>query len=281
MTKTLQLTSFFSTLFLALPAFAQVTSGATEVTTEELQHATEQAADVKDTTELDLQGGALVAGGNSQSTALTGSTRFMLRRNVHETSFVAAVNYARARNDTTESMETTIENYQGRLRYDYFFTKNLSAFMAIQARRDRFQGLNVRLGFDPGVAYSFIRNDATRLWGEAGYDLQYDVLTQETLDVAAADGAPRDGTAVDHNLRLFLGFDQKLDDRLALRTGAEMYKSFINNGVRFNFDAELRMQLVNALSLAVGTKTQYNSLPLPGVEKLDVTTSASFVYTFL
>ena len=41
------------------------------------------------------------------------------------------------------------------------------------------------------------------------------------------------------------------------------------------------MQLVNALSLAIGTKTQFNSLPLPGVEKLDVSTSASFVYTFL
>lgn len=278
----ISLTSFSVAFFLALPAFAQVTSGATEVTTEGFEKPTaEQAPDVTDTTELDLQGGALVAGGNSQSTALTGSTRFLLRRNVHEASFVAAVNYARSKQDDLVGMETTIENYQARIRYDYFFTKNFSAFMAVQARRDEFQGLNLRLGFDPGISYSFIRNDNTKFWLEAGYDLQYDVLTEETLDLAAAEGAPRDKTEVDHNFRAFLGFDQQLDDRLALRTGAEFYKSMINKGTRFNFNAELRMQLVNALSLAIGTKTQYNSLPLPGVEELDVTTSASFVYTFL
>src|SRR5690606_38351900 len=113
MNQTLRLTSFSAAFFLALPAFAQVTSGATEVTTEDLQKAAERADDVTGTTEFDLQGGALVAGGNSQSTALTGSTRFLLRRNVHEASFVAAVNYARSRQDGADQMETTIENYQG------------------------------------------------------------------------------------------------------------------------------------------------------------------------
>ncbi len=188
MNKTLRLTSFSAAFFVSLPALAQVTSGATEVTTEDVQKAAERADDVTDTTELDLQGGALVAGGNSESTALTGSTRFLLRRNVHELSFVAATNYARSRQDEDEDMETTIENYQARLRYDYFFTNHLSAFMAVQARRDRFQGLNLRMGFDPGLSYAFIRNDSTVFWLEAGYDLQYDILTDETLQTAIDEG---------------------------------------------------------------------------------------------
>lgn len=266
-------------LFLPFTAAAQVTSGTTEVTTDGIAKAAVRTEEVEDATELAVQGGALSSAGNSRSLAITSSTRFLLRRGRHETGATAAANYARAAQPESDQMETTIENYQGRIRYDYFLTRRLSLFLAIQGRRDRFQGLDFRLGIDPGVSYSFIRDKDVRLWTEVGYDYQYDVLTDETLELAETEGTPREKSEDDHNARFFLGYDHKLGDRLAFVAGAEVLKSFIQPGWRLDFNAELRTKLAGNFSLAVGTKTLYNSVPLPGVEKLDVVNSLSFVYT--
>ena len=242
----------------------------------------EAPPEVTDATELSLQAGGIIAGGNTQSAAMTASTSFLLRRGAHETGAILAANYARSGREDGPGLQTTMENYQGRIRYDYFWTEKFSTFLAVQARRDRFQGLNLRLGVDPGLSYFFLRRETLRLWTEVGYDFQYDVVTQETLDLAVADGAPRDRTETDHNARLYAGYEQRLDDRLKLLTGLEFYKSFVNAAsYRINWKAELQTQLVKSLSLAIASTAMYNNTPLPGIKKFDVTTSVNFVYTFL
>lgn len=192
------------------------------------------------------------------------------------------MNYATSAVEDDGPMETTVENYQGKLRYDYFFTERVAGFLAIQARHDRFQGLNLRLSVDPGVAYYFVKETDVNLWGEVGYDFQYDILTEETLAQGRADDTPREKTETDHNARLFAGYQHTLDTRLKLVTGLEFLKSVIHeDSYRINWNAELQTQLIEDLSLAVGGTTQFNNTPLPGVETLDVTTSLSFVYTLL
>lgn len=284
MKKIVPLAALTATLALVPSASAQVTSGATEVTTAaDAEKAAERADKVEDTSELSLQAGALVAGGNSRTTAATAGGRFLLRRGPHEVTDAAAFNYARSANADTGVMETTVENYQNRLRYDYFFTKRFSAFLAWQMRRDEFQGLDLRMGVDPGLAYYFVRNDNSKFWGEGGYDFQYEVRSDETIEAAfATDGTVVEKTEVDHNLRLYLGYDQRLDDRLHLVAGTEFYKSFIHkNAWRFNWEAQLKMGIVENFSLAIGSLAQFDNAPLPGVRKLDVVSSLSFVYTFL
>lgn len=273
---------FAATLLLPTTAFAQVTTGATDVTTDDVQKAVAPPTDeVVDATEFDIQGGALVTGGNSQSTALTGGMRFLLRRGRHEGNFHGATNYARSKPADTDSVETTTENFQGRIRYDYFFLRKLSGFIATQARRDRFQGIDLRMGVDPGLSYWFFRREHLNLWLEGGYDFQYQIATEDAVQTSITEGDEIDRYQVVNNLRFFFGYEQKLDDRLTLRTGLEAYKALTDNDVRINFEAELRMQLVSALSLAIGSKTMYNNVPLPGSEPLDVFNSATFVYTFL
>ena len=269
-------------LSVALPATAQVYSGPAEVTNQGPEAMKETPDEIVDATELTLQAGGVVAGGNTQSAAGTASSRFLLRRDVNELAAVVAANYARSAREDGAGMETTMENYQGRIRYDYFWTRQLSTFLAVQARRDRFQGLNLRLGVDPGVSYFFVRREMLRLWAELGYDFQFDVLTQETLDEAAANGETRDRTETDHNARGYFGYEQRLGEQLKLLTGLEVYKSLINqDSYRINWNTELQTQLLNSLSLAVGSTAMYNNTPLPGVKKFDVTSSVNFVYTFL
>ncbi len=274
--------ALLSISFLGVPAHAQVTSGSTEVINEQPLVHTQREGEVEDTTELSLQGGALVAGGNARTAAMTGGTRFFRRMGPSEFTNQNAVNYARTGTEDGGPMETTVENYQFRLRYEYFFTNNVSAFLAAQARRDQFQGLNVRLGIDPGVAYYFVRNGATRLWLEGGYDFQYENRTQETVDLGEAEGTPIDKSLVDHNARFYLGYDQKLDDRLHLVAGLEYFKSLTSEkDWRLNWDTSLNVSLIDNFSLAIGSMALYNNNPLPGVKRLDVTSSLSFVYTLL
>jgi hypothetical protein len=69
---------------------------------------------------------------------------------------------------------------------------------------------------------------------------------------------------------------------LHLVAGTEFYKSFINkNAWRFNWEAQLKMGLIENFALAIGSLAQYDNAPLPGVRNLDVISSLSFVYTIL
>ncbi|MEO8905811.1 MAG: DUF481 domain-containing protein, partial [Polyangiaceae bacterium] len=130
------------------------TSGKTDVASDGFA----SAADNKhadDSTEAKIQAGALGASGNSRSLALTSMATVSARRGQNELSAAAAANYGRSAAKTGDPMQTTIENYQGKLRYDRFLTDRFSVFTSLSGRRDRFQGLDLRLNLDPGLAYYF------------------------------------------------------------------------------------------------------------------------------
>lgn len=284
---------FFGLLLLqSTSAWAQtpgsVSSGATEVANEGKEKVAADPAAITDATELSLQGGGLLAGGNSKSFALTTSAKFLLRRSQSEFNAAAAMNYAQsvARNpDGTRgdgAMDPTVENYQGRLRYDYFFDPKLSAFFAVSGRKDRFQQLDLRLGVDPGVSAYAIRTDQLKLWGELGYNLQVDDFTTEGQAARVLADPDANDPLVDHNVRAYLGYQQRLDNRLSLDTGVELFKSVVREeGFRLNFGAQLTTQLIDRFSFAVGVLTLYDNTPVPGVDKLDVQSSLSFVYSLL
>jgi len=296
--KTYSAGLFLSVSFFGSNALAQVpaavSSGATEVASEGKEKAVVPEGEIADATELALQGGGLLAGGNARSFALTASTKFLLRRGKHEFNANAAMNYAESvpPRDPTASPEapradsgTTVENYQGRLRYDYFFDTRVSGFMAVSARRDRFQGLDLRMGFDPGVSVYAIRDAEMKVWGELGYNLQLDLFNAQAQAARATlvpAPEPLD-SRTDHNIRAFIGYQHRLDDRLSLDLGVEGFKSVLSStAYRFNLGAQLTTQLFERFSFAVGAISLYNNDPgVPGVEKLDVQSSLSFVYTLL
>ena len=56
----------------------------------------------------------------------------------HQFTAAVAANFARG-GKRGESVDRTVENYQGLLRYDYFFSPKLAAFLQASGRHDRFQ----------------------------------------------------------------------------------------------------------------------------------------------
>jgi len=145
-------------------------SGATDVATSGFEKAEKPTPDAKDATELQLSAGGLASAGNSRSIAGTGAGKFRLRREANQVGAAVAANFARAAAKKDTALQTTVENFQGKLRYDRFLAGSFAVFGAASARHDRFQGLDLRLNFDPGIEYYLVDQSNEQLWTEVGYD---------------------------------------------------------------------------------------------------------------
>src|SRR5262249_52437245 len=148
-------------------------------------------------------------------------------------------------------------------------------------RHDRFQGLDFRYNLDPGVKYLFVREKASTLWGELGYDFQYDIRRDEDLiqrDATGAVTAVLDKTQTDHSIRAFAGFKHAFNEEVTLSTGVEYLQSLVETDrSRLNFDALFAAKVGGGLALGLGFGARYDNAPLPGKEKLDTSTTVSLI----
>jgi len=258
---------------------AAATDGKTDVANEGFE---EVAApqEVDDATELKVSAGGLFATGNSRSVAVTGTAKLRLRRAANQFSADIAANYAESAADLESEREATVENYQARVRYDRFLSERWALFAAESFRRDRFQGLGLRMNFDPGVAHYLIVEPKHRLWAEAGYDMQYDIRLEQALATAAEAGVPVEKTEVRHAARLFAGYDNQLNSHVTFYTGLEYLQAFSETkNWRFNWEAALTSALSDSFSLSTTFNLRYDNNPLPLVKELDTVTAVSLVYT--
>ena len=237
-----------------------------------------------------LSAGGLMQTGNSYM--LAGTVNGAYERRFGENSLGAAVlgNYGESRPPGGQNRATT-ENIQGKLRYDRFLTDDLTAFLMLTGRSDRFQGVEFRLNVDPGVKYLFVNQNTTAFWGEAGYDFQYDVRRDDARQDRDGSGKPLfdaagspvlvDKTATDHAARLFVGFKYAFNTDVTFKTGLEYLQSVIDSGrYRVNYDALVAAKLKGGLALGIGFSARYDHAPLPGKEELDTSTSLNLIYSF-
>jgi putative salt-induced outer membrane protein len=258
------------------------TSGREEVAAAGFQTATEKPADDKDATELKLSAGGLFSGGNSESLALTSSGKLRLRREANQMALALAANYGESSPAGEDERDTTVENYQGRLRYDRFLIDRLAVFLSISALRDRFQGLDLRFNLDPGLAYYFIDAEKHRFWSELGYDMQYDYRREEALAAAAATGVDLERSETRHGGRAFLGYENGLAEGVAFDTSLEYLQAFKETkNWRLACDVGLTASIKGGLSVATTFSLRYDNNPLPEVETTDMTSAVSLVYQLL
>lgn len=228
--------------------------------------------------DVSIGAGGLFSSGNARTIALTSVVRTRFRRDDHQFSGAAAINYGRAGKKGQE-IDSTVENYQGLLRYDYFIAEDVSLFLQSTARRDKFQGLDMRLNVDPGIAYYFINAKTHRLWGEIGYDLQYDIRRDQDR-VPKTPGPIADKTQTLHNSRLFLGYENKLRKEVAFVTSVEYLQNFADfETFRFIADVGLKSNVADNLALATTYTARYENKPLPDVTPLDSIASFNLVYS--
>lgn len=250
-----------------------------------------QAEDKLDGTSATLAAGGMLTTGNSRLLAATVNGAFENRFDNNGIGASLLGNYGRSA-PPGEPLETTAQNLQGRLRYDRYLADRWSLFVINTFRHDRFQGLDLRYNFDPGVKYLFVREPATSLWAEFGYDFQYDVRRDDARIILDADGNPvldpvtgepelLDKTQTDHSLRFFLGFRHAFNEEVTFASGVEYLQSFIESErARVNFDAVFAAQVGGGLAVGLGFNARYDHAPLPGKEELDTATTLSLIYAY-
>ncbi len=243
----------------------------------------EEPATAKDATEAKIQAGGLSADGNSRSLALTSVANLRVRRALNEVSVAAAANFGRSAATPSEKMKTSVENYQGKLRYDRFVSDRFALFVAQSGRRDRFQGLDLRLNLDPGVAYYLLDEPKHQLWAELGYDLQFDIVRDETIvDAFLATGQIIDKTDTRHSARVFAGYRNTLSETLAFTTGVEYLQGIPETKFwRLGWDAGINSSISTAFSLATTFSLKYDHQPLSGIKSTDTMTALNLVYQLL
>lgn len=259
----------------------KATAGSEDVATSGFEKA-EIPKDDAEQLELKISAGGLSSGGNASALALTANSKFRYKREQNQLSAAVVGNYGRARPVGAATTETTVENVQGKVRYDRFLSERLALFLATSALTNRFQGLVLRLNIDPGIAYYFVQEEKQRFWSEFGYDFQYDVRRDDALAAAVLAGTPVDKTEVNHNGRLFLGYENSLTETFAFDAGAEFLQSVSDTDNRWlNVDAGFTSAVAGNLSIAATLNLRYDDNPLPGVRKTDYTTALSLVYQLL
>jgi putative salt-induced outer membrane protein len=279
---------------------AAASGGATELEGQgKFGTATDPTADAAkeeestDATEFSLAAGGILSTGNANSAAATAATNFRLRRGMHQATVIAAGNYGASKADAeAEEWEQTVGNVQGRARYDAFFARRWSAFLMVTARNDPFQGLDLRLNVDPGVAFYALPGPKNRLWFELGYDFQYDLRTDEAIVAKDADGEiildmngdtirVEDKFFINHAIRAFAGYSNRMSDKVTFDTGFEWLQSVVDPKIfRFIFDVALTTQIAERFSLATTFTLRYENQPLPDIKKLDTITALNVVYRF-
>lgn len=244
-----------------------------------------------DGTSVTLSAGGQLATGNSQMVAATANGMFDSR--FHDNGIGAAIlaNYGEGATGNGQPWLVTTENVQGRLRYDRYVSDRASLFLIATGRHDRFQGLDFRLNLDPGVKYLFVKAQADALWGEVGYDFQYDIRRDDALAELDANGKPvldaagrpvlLPKTATDHSTRLFAGLRHAFNEQVTFATGIEYLQSVLDaTRYRVNFDALFAAKVGGGLAVGLGFSARYDHDPLPGKESLDTATTLNLIYSY-
>lgn len=216
--------------------------------------------------------------GNSRMLALTLNGAAETRWSMNGLGGSVLGNYGRAALPG-ESIQTTAQNLQARVRYDRYLIEQASLFVLNTGRNDRFQGIDFRYNLDPGFKYLFVNTAPTQFWGEAGYDFQYDIRRDDALIVMGE--PPLDKHATDHSLRAFAGLKHAFNTAVTVSTGLEFLQSLVHGDHnRLNFDALLAASLGGGLSFGFGVGLRYDHAPLPGKKHLDTTSTVSLIYAF-
>ncbi len=270
---------------------------------------TERAAEAPsgDVTSWALSAGAVVSTGNTRSWTANAGTNLRIVRGSHAFGAEWAFNYGRANlpgDDPDAGYVDTARNSNTKIRYDFFFTEMDALFVSVVHRWDTFAGLDTRLQLQAGYLRNFFKEANHRAWGEVGYDMTYDDFDPENVqdpdlatDPDCDDGLPAserrangcflDGTQLVHAARVYLGYENALNENVRFLTGVETLLNLQElEDLRLNFDAALRSTIAGSLQVELKLKLLFDNVPAvrangTSFEKLDTTTTISLIYSLI
>ena len=246
-----------------------------------------------------IQLGGTLNFGNSRSFQLAAATNFLLHRDQHlfTLDLQATLGMAAVRNaGVWGSFDENARNILGRLRYDFFIDPDDALFVSVAGRHDTFAGLDFRFQGQAGYLRNIFREgegNSHRMWGEIGFDITVDDRAPNPLpNPAVTEGAPCDmmdtpacflpNIEDQYSARVFLGYDNHMNEAWAFRTGVEALFDVVNpDNIRLTSISELNVRLDGNLAAGLRFTLLFDNVPVPGRDSVDTTTVLTLVYTLL
>jgi hypothetical protein len=165
--------------------------------------------------------------------------------------------------------QTSANQWNLKARYDRFFTKNNSGYVAALAAGDQVAGKEFFGGGQIGYSRQIVKTLKAELLGELGYDFSYEKYLNP------AEGTP--GSVNIHSARLFFGGSYKLMTDTSFASSIEVLSNLSREKVpnwqtgsdhvpgmedtRINFKAGLTTKLWKNISLGVAFTLKYDNNP--------------------
>lgn len=239
------------------------------------------AAPKEDVTSLNTSAGGGLNTGNTKSYQLQVGGDFRLVRRPHAISANAAFAYGGADLPSDNAgMVTTVQNLNARAKYELFLSDMDALFLATGFRWDPFAGISRRNNGQIGYGRYFISEAKHRFWGEIGYDL---TGTKYRSIKGKPDSVPEKSSEIVHSARIFLGYENQLNDFVSYLGGIEGLVNLEHpKASRLNWENALRSTLNGSFKLELKFKLAYEAQPVvTGAKKVDTATVVSLLYSLL
>jgi len=174
-----------------------------------------------------------------------------------------------AYNRSSEDSRKTEDNAMGRLKHDYFLTRELYWYLNGMVERDDFKEISLRTTLGPGVGYQFFEGELMNLSVEAGPSYVY---------TNYAGGGQDDSVSGRWGVKFDRFFFEKL---FQYYFSSEGYVSASDSSDVFMFTRTgLRFPIRGGLSLNAGFEWDWDNIPAEGADKSDYRYILSIGYGF-
>jgi Protein of unknown function, DUF481 len=297
----------------ALAALVGVAALAAPARAEDPKFTYGKKDDVKDvkkpTWAAKAEAGLVATTGNSKTTTITGSASAMRKAGNNKVEGHLVGTYARATTriatdangdgaigagELISATATSAKNLAGDVRYDRFLTDLNSLYATAKGLVDEPAGKTFQGGGQVGYSRSLFKNEHHQILGEVGYDVSY-------LDLAAG------SSTTIHSARAFVGYKGTIHKDTSVEASLEGLWNLntITIGprdagafkdTRLNGLVGLTTNLSSKVSVNVSFGARFDNVPaplakigplpfapgfVPLADKLDTTTKASLIVTFL
>jgi putative salt-induced outer membrane protein YdiY len=174
-----------------------------------------------------------------------------------------------AYNRSSEDSRKTEDNAMGRLKHDYFLTRELYWYLKGMVERDDFKEISLRTTLGPGVGYQFFEGELMNLSVEAGPSYVY---------TNYSGGGQDDSVSGRWGVKFDRFFFEKL---FQYYFSSEGYVSASDSSDVFMFTRTgLRFPIRGGLSLNAGFEWDWDNIPAEGADKSDYRYILSIGYGF-
>jgi len=174
-----------------------------------------------------------------------------------------------AYNRSSEDSRKTEDNAMGRLKHDYFLTRELYWYLKGMVERDDFKEISLRTTLGPGVGYQFFEGELMNLSVEAGPSYVY---------TNYSGGGQDDSVSGRWGVKFDRFFFEKLFQYYFSNEG---YVSASDSSDVFMFTRTgLRFPIRGGLSLNAGFEWDWDNIPAEGADKSDYRYILSIGYGF-